>query len=442
MVKDPFSFWDKQRKYSDPGFSYNSLFGKMMLFVTDSEKCRELMAVNDPKRMLMVLHPSAKNILGANNLAFIHGAEHKAMRKSFLSLFTRKALSTYVELQDELIRSHIALWLKEWKGNVTEVRPFVRDLNQMTSQEVFIGPYLDDPEIKAKFTHAYRDITDGFLAFPVCFPGTAVWRARQGRFYVLEVLESCVKRSRDYIIQGGAEPRCLMDFWVQRCTQEIEEARSEGLAAPVHTSDDRMADAMLDFLFASQDASTASLVWTITLMADHPEILEKVRAEQGRIRPDISGPVDGEVLGQMVYTRQVVKEILRYRAPAPMVPQMAYSDYPLTDDYDIPKGTLVMPSINAANMQGFPDAYTFDPDRFGPERQEDIKYQKNYLTFGAGAHYCVGKEYAINQLVCFLAILSTTCNWERTRTEKSDEWQYLPTIYPFDSLVKLEERRN
>ena len=47
----------------------------------------------------------------------------------------------------------------------------------------------------------------------------------------------------------------------------------------------------------------------------------------------------------------MVKEILRYRAPAPMVPQMAYADYPLSDEYSIPKGTLVFPSINAANMQ-------------------------------------------------------------------------------------------
>lgn len=64
-----------------------------------ADKCRELMAVNDPTRMLMVLHPSAKTILGANNLAFLHGPEHKAMRKSFVSLFTRKALSTYTQLQ-------------------------------------------------------------------------------------------------------------------------------------------------------------------------------------------------------------------------------------------------------------------------------------------------------------------------------------------------------
>lgn len=30
---------------------------------------------------------------------------------------------------------------------------------------------------------------------------------------------------------------------------------------------------------------------------------------------------------------------------------MAYSDYPLSEEYAIPRGTLVFPSINAANMQ-------------------------------------------------------------------------------------------
>ena len=57
--------------------------------------------------------------------------------------------------------------------------------------------------------------------------------------------------------------------------------------------------------------------------------------------------------------------------------------------------------------QGFKDPLRFDPDRFSPERQEDIKFQKNYLTFGHGPHYCVGREYATNHLTAFLAILST-----------------------------------
>jgi len=177
------------------------------------------------------------------------------------------------------------------------------------------------------------------------------------------------------------------------------------------------------------------------IMADRPDILSRVRAEQYAVRgTDLSKTLDGDTINEMPFTRQVVKELLRYRAPAPMVPQMAYAPYPLSEDYAMPRGALVFPSVNAACMQGFTNAETFDPDRFGPDRKEDIVHARNYLVFGAGAHYCVGKEYAINQLVCYLAILSTSCDWTRRRTEHSDDWKYLPTIYPYDSLITLNTR--
>ena len=76
--------------------------------------------------------------------------------------------------------------------------------------------------------------------------------------------------------QAGAEPRCLMDFWAQRCLEEIGEAEKARLPRPGHTTDTAMADTVMDFLFASQDASTASLVWLTCIMADRPDILAKV----------------------------------------------------------------------------------------------------------------------------------------------------------------------
>lgn len=45
-----------------------------------------------------------------------------------------------------------------------------------------------------------------------------------------------------------------------------------------------------------------------------------------------------------------------------------------------------------------------------------------------------GKEYAINQLVLFLAIASLACDWTRTRTDKSGESHPpLPPAHPVDT---------
>lgn len=80
-------------------------------------------------------------ILGKRNIAFMHGPEHKALRRSFLALFSRRALSMYVEQQDVVIRTHLTAWLAaaEARPGPVEVRDMVRDMNCATSQAVFIG---------------------------------------------------------------------------------------------------------------------------------------------------------------------------------------------------------------------------------------------------------------------------------------------------------------
>ncbi|MEW5298009.1 MAG: hypothetical protein WDW36_001173 [Sanguina aurantia] len=381
-----------------------------------------------------------------------------------------------------------------------EIRDYVRELNAQTSQEVFSGVYLDDAEERVRFGRAYMAMTDAFLSVPICFPGTNVWKGRKGRLFIVEVgaalvvppnprtggrarcpsqpshggprslslptlargatlvvppnprtggplclflsshvLTRAAARSKESM-KAGNTPTCLLDFWTIQILLEMREAEEAGVPAPAYTTNHKMAYSVMDFLFASQDASTASLVWTMTQMAEHPEVLQKVRAEQQQLRPDLHAPITGDVLNSMVYTRQVVKEILRFRPPAPMVPQVAKQPFKLTDSYTAPKGSFIVPSIWAAAMHGYEDATRFDPDRFGPERQEDIKFANNFLVFGWGPHYCIGKEYAQNHLTVFLARIATTLDWTRIRSPVSDNILYLPTLYPADSVFNLTWR--
>jgi C-22 sterol desaturase len=77
---------------------------------------------------------------------------------------------------------------------------------------------------------------------------------------------------------------------------------------------------VLSFLFASQDAMSSAIVNTFELLADHPDILAKVREEQYRVRGnDVDAPVTLEMIEEMTYTKAMVKEALRLLPPVIMV---------------------------------------------------------------------------------------------------------------------------
>jgi sterol 22-desaturase len=65
----------------------------------------------------------------------------------------------------------------------------------------------------------------------------------------------------------GHEPSCLLDFWMVNTVAEIEEAQRNNLPPPPHSTDAEIGHTTLDFLFAAQDASTASLVWVMTFLS-------------------------------------------------------------------------------------------------------------------------------------------------------------------------------
>jgi hypothetical protein len=55
-----------------------------------------------------------------------------------------------------------------------------------------------------------------------------------------------------------------------------------------------------------------------------------------------------EMVDNMIFTRAVVKETLRYRPPVIMVPYVVKKDYPVTESYTIPKGKNRQSAINGA----------------------------------------------------------------------------------------------
>ena len=135
-----------------------------------------------------------------------------------------------------------------------------------------------------------------------------------------------------------------------------------------------------------------------------PELYGRVRDEVFRVYgPD--GKVTYPSLREVPVTESCVKETLRLHPPLFMLLRVAMRDWEY-DGYFIPKGTnlIVSPTVTHLIPEVFRDPTRFDPDRFGPGREED-KRPFAFQAFGGGSHKCLGNAFALLQIKTVFAIL-------------------------------------
>ncbi|OAY67889.1 Cytochrome P450 710A1 [Ananas comosus] len=444
MILDPTRFWAEQARRAESsgqGLSADFLVGRFIVFIRSTELSHKVFANVRPDAFHLIGHPFGKKLFGDHNLIYMFDQAHKDLRRRIAPNFTPRALATYAALQQRVILAHLRKWLALSSASASASEPIslrllCRDMNLETSQTVFAGPYLSR-EARERFNRDYNLFNVGLMALPFDLPGSAFRRARLAVSRLVKTLAGAAAASKARM-RAGAEPTCLVDFWMQNSLREIAEAEAEAEAADA----EEVGGHLFDFLFAAQDASTSSLCWAVALLDAHPEVLARVRDEvAARWSPESGEPIPAEALREMRYTEAVAREVVRLRPPATMVPHIAGEPFPLTEWYTVPKGAIVFPSVYESSFQGFPDPARFDPDRFSDERQEDRVYKRNFLAFGAGPHQCVGQRYAINHLVLFIALFASLLDFKRNRTDGCDDIAYVPTIVPKDDCqVYLSQR--
>ncbi|KAI8879918.1 cytochrome P450 [Backusella circina FSU 941] len=421
-------------KWKSGELSCVSVFDRFVVIASTCELSRKIL--NAPAYAEPAVVASMKHILCNDNWVFLNGKAHVDYRKGLNVLFTRKALGIYMPIQERVYKKHFEQWL-ELDGKSEQYQLRFRELNMEASLRVFLGDFMSD-EVASQISQEYFNITAALelVNFPIPLPGTKVYKAVQSRKYIVKHFIESIKDARIRLVKG--EPiKSMMDAWISSMAEYEVECEKTGKRPPRKFDDREIALTILTFLFASQDATSSALTWAFQLLADHPNVLQKVYNEQLRIRNDnMDQPLSLELMDESVYLRQVVKEILRLRPPVLMVPYQTTREWPLTANYTVPKGTLVIPTTYPAlhDPQAYPNPDAFDPERWGPDGKAE-SHPKNFMVFGNGPHHCLGKEYAIMHLMAIIAQCSMLMDWSHTRTEKSDDISIFATIYPQDGCI-------
>ncbi|KAG0838393.1 hypothetical protein G6F29_009329 [Rhizopus arrhizus] len=421
-------------KWKSGELSCVSVFDRFVVIASTCELSRKIL--NAPVYAEPAVVDSMKHILCADNWVFLSGKAHVDYRKGLNVLFTRRALGIYIPIQERVYQKHFDEWLSlDGKSEQYQLR--FREINMEASLRVFLGDYMSD-QVAEQISEEYFNITAALelVNFPIPLPGTKVYKAIQSRKFIVNHFIECIKDCRIRMAQGG-EIKSMMDAWISSMAEYEVECEKAGKPAPRKFDDREVALTILTFLFASQDATSSALTWAFQLLADHPDVLEKVYQEQLRLRKDnLQQELSLELMEESTYLRQVVKEILRLRPPVLMVPYQTVREWPITPSYTIPKKSMVIPTTYPAlhDPVAYPNPDAFDPDRWGPEGIAE-KHPKNFMVFGNGPHHCLGKEYAMMHLMAVIAQATLRMEWTHTRTEKSDDISIFATIYPQDGCI-------
>ena len=416
---------------------------------------------NSPAFVKPCVVDAAHKLLRPTNWVFLDGRAHVDYRRGLNGLFTRQALEMYLPGQEEVYDKYFKTFLDISHQNSGSPIPFMpqfRELMCAVSLRTFVGNYISEVAVK-KIADDYYRITAALelVNFPIILPFTKTWYGKKAADMVLDEFANCAAKSKVRMAAGG-KPNCILDGWVismiesEKYRQKIEKNTEVDPNEKPKTvirqfTDFEISQTLFTFLFASQDATSSASTWLFQLTADHPEVLNKIREENIRLRNGNKfAPLTMELLESMQYTRAVVKETLRYRPPVLMVPYIAKKNFPITESYTIPKGEyLLMPSLfHDANISGSmvvpatypalhdPEVYP-NPDSFDPERWlagDAEKQAKNWLVFGTGPHYCLGQTYATLHLMAMIGKASMFLDWKHHATPLSEKIKLFATIFP------------
>lgn len=298
----------------------------------------------------------AYKLLRPTNWVFLDGKAHVEYRKGLNGLFTRQALELYLPGQEEVYQKYIASFVelsKENNGKPMAWMPQFRELMCAVSCRTFVGHYMSEAAVK-KIADDYYLITAALelVNFPIIIPFTYTWYGKKAADMVLDEFAKCAAKSRVRMAAGGSIDS-ILDAWVIQMIASakyrekvangtVEQSDKPDIVLREFT-DYEISQTLFTFLFASQDATSSASTWLFQLMADRPEVLDKVREENLRLRHgDKNVPLSMDLLEGMTYTRAVVKEILRYRPPVIMVPYVAKKAFPITESYTVPKGMVFL----------------------------------------------------------------------------------------------------
>ncbi|KAH6784360.1 cytochrome P450 [Perilla frutescens var. hirtella] len=378
--------------------------------------------------------------IGYNNTTLVnvpYGDYWRNLRRlASVEIFSSARLNMFQSIRDDEIRLMMKRLCRDTLQDfaIVEIRPLLFELTFNNIMRMVAGKrYFGVDEVTEEAKEFRQLVGDVFRYGGVANLGDFFPAFRWIDYNGLEKNLVRISGKMDVFLQG------LIDE--HRCKKGgntlIHHLLSLQESEPQHYTDTMIKSLIVVMLLGGTDTSSASMEWAMSALLNHPEKLEKARAEiDNTIGCD--RVVNESDLAKLPYLQNIISETSRLFPAGPLLaPHEASSDCKIAG-YDIPKGTIVQ--VNAWAIHRDPNIWD-DPMSFNPERFEAGEVgPPKLLPFGMGRRSCPGTGLAQRVVGLALGCLIQCFDWQRIDERLVDlregKGLSMPKIIPLEAKCK------
>ncbi|XP_066592042.1 cytochrome P450 4C1-like [Prorops nasuta] len=399
LYQSPFKFW---------------LGTRLLIIVTEAEQIKTVLS--SPKAIEKNdMYKFFRPWMGSG-LFTAEGAKWKLHRKLITPTFNLKILESFVEIFAKKANILVKRMEMELDGKEFEISKYIARCTLDFICETAMGINIDAQEGNLKHAESSREVFDIifkrvlqiWLHPDIIFNNT---KAGKRQHELITYLHSITDEASVLLF--------LTDSKLKGCDNIADKNNKMFLDHLIELTkdgnkftDQEIREEIDTMLLAGSDTSANVNMFTLLMLACHPEIQEKVYQElydiYGSSDPVVD-PVKSEDLQRMDYLERVIKESMRLFPVAPLIFRRLTGDIVLDDGTILPSGSSIGIIIYKVHRDEkyWNEPLKFDPDRFLPVNSVN-RHPYTYIPFSGGSRNCLGMRYAMMSMKVLIATILRT----------------------------------
>ncbi len=427
MRRNPLLYMEElHREYGDL-VEYRAL-GRTIFMLFHPEMTQDMLVTHARNHHQGRVMQRSRKVLG-NGLLTSEDSFHLRQRRLIQPAFHRQRVFGYGRAMVEYAERHQQHWRS---GQVMDVH---QEMMRLTL--AIVGKTLFDTDVERDsqeigralhtFMHLFKFAVLPFSEYLEKLPIPPVLRLKKARAQIDRIIYRFIEERR----QSGEDRGDLLSMLLAAEDTEVG-SRGERM------DNDQVRDECVTLILAGHETTANALTWTLFLLAQHPEIAERLKHELDQVLG--SRKPQPEDYPNLKYAEMVLSESMRLYPPAWGIARTVVEPYEAFGTL-FPQKALVLTSqwITHRDPRWYAEPLTFDPERWLPQARA-ARPKFSYFPFGAGPRQCIGEAFAWMEGVLLLASIARSWKFSIVR-ETRVELLPLITLRPKYGMKLSVERR-